>query len=58
MKKRVLLICLVSAMFIGVPLAAMDAPDVIHIGATVSQTGHFSSEIGPFKRLMNAWADL
>jgi len=58
MKKRVLFICLVSAMFIGIPLAAMGAPDAIHIGATVSQTGHFSSEIGPFKRLMNAWADL
>jgi len=58
MKKRVLLFCLVSAMLIGFPLAAMGAPDAVHIGATVSQTGHFSSEIGPFKRLMNAWADM
>ena len=58
MKKRALFICLVLAIFIGMPLAAMGAPDAIHIGATVSQTGHFSSEIGPFKRLMNAWADL
>lgn len=37
---------------------AISAQEYIHIGATVSQTGHFSTEIGPFKRLMNAWADL
>ncbi len=39
-------------------LMAADAPDAIVIGATVSQSGHFSSEIGPFKRLMEAWADI
>ncbi len=37
---------------------AADVPDQILIGATVSQSGHFSSEIGPFKRLMEAWADI
>ena len=37
-------------------LMAADAPEAIVIGATVSQSGHFSSEIGPFKRLMAAWA--
>ncbi len=26
--------------------------------ATVSRTGHFSTEIGPFERLMDAWADI
>ena len=40
------------------PLMAADVPDAIVIGATVSQSGHFSSEIGPFKRLMEAWADI
>jgi len=50
--------CLAVALLIGIPVVASSAPDAIHIGATVSQTGHFSSEIGPFKRLMNAWADL
>jgi branched-chain amino acid transport system substrate-binding protein len=57
-KKKVLFVCLVSALLMGIPFAALSAPDTIHIGATVSQTGHFSSEIGPFKRLMKAWADL
>lgn len=37
---------------------AADAPDAVLIGATVSQTGHFSSEIGLFKRLMEAWAGM
>jgi len=59
-KKRfsILVPCLAAALLIGIPVVAGSAPDAIHIGATVSQTGHFSSEIGPFKRLMNAWADL
>ena len=39
-------------------LNAAEAPDAIVIGATVSQSGHFSSEVGPFKRLMEAWADI
>ena len=58
MKKRALFVCVVAAVLIGIPFGAMGAPDAVHVGATVSQTGHFSSEIGPFKRLMNAWADL
>ena len=28
----------------------------IRIGATVSATGHFSTEVGPFRRLFRAWA--
>jgi len=40
------------------PLTAADAPAEIKIGATVSQSGHFSSEVGPFKRLMEAWAQI
>ncbi|MEW6139287.1 MAG: amino acid ABC transporter substrate-binding protein [Thermodesulfobacteriota bacterium] len=38
-------------------LKAADVPEAILIGATVSQSGHFSSEVGPFKQLMEAWAD-
>jgi len=41
-----------------VPAWATEPPKEIVIGATVSQSGHFSSEVGPFKRLMEAWADL
>lgn len=40
------------------PATAADAPAEIRIGATVSQSGHFSSEVGPFKRLMEAWAQI
>jgi branched-chain amino acid transport system substrate-binding protein len=46
------------AVLLLMPGIADSDQDSIHIGATVSQTGHFSTEIGPFKRLMNAWADL
>jgi branched-chain amino acid transport system substrate-binding protein len=54
------IICILGLVFLvgTLPVAAAGAPDKILIGATVSQTGHFSSEIGPFKRLMEAWADL
>jgi len=58
MKMRTLFVCLFAAVLIGLPFAAVGAPDAIHVGATVSQSGHFSSEIGPFKRLMNTWADI
>ena len=55
-KGKVIGICLAVVLcWWGGAFAA--GPDVIHIGATVSQTGHFSSEIGPFEKLMNAWAD-
>jgi branched-chain amino acid transport system substrate-binding protein len=49
-------VCLSVLLFVAGPVSA--TPEVIHIGATVSQSGHFSSEIGPFERLMNAWADI
>ncbi len=29
--------------------------DVIRIGATVSASGHFAAEVGPFRRLFRAW---
>ena len=29
----------------------------IRIGLTISETGPFSTEIGPFRKLVNAWAD-
>lgn len=36
---------------------AWGAEDHIRIGATVSATGHFATEIGPFKNLFRAWAE-
>jgi len=49
---------LIFCVFMWSPCQAGDAPNEFHIGATVSQSGHFSSEIGPFERLMKAWADI
>ena len=31
--------------------------ETLRIGATVSATGHFASEIGPFEKLFSAWAE-
>lgn len=42
----------------GSPALAAEVPEAIIIGASVSQSGHFSSEVGPFKQLMDAWADI
>lgn len=33
------------------------AQNEIRIGLTVSESGHFSTEIGPFRKLVEAWAD-
>lgn len=51
-------IALVLIFFWASACLAGDIPNEIHIGATVSQSGHFSSEIGPFERLMKAWAEI
>lgn len=32
------------------------AQNEIRIGLTISETGHFSTEIGPFRKLVQAWA--
>lgn len=53
-----MVLCLVLMMCLGALPAAAAAPDAIVVGATVSQSGHFSSEVGPFKRLMDAWAEM
>ncbi len=42
--------------FAPAPSTAAD-PDAIRIGATVSETGKFATEVGPFARLFKAWAD-
>ncbi|MFC1823957.1 amino acid ABC transporter substrate-binding protein [Thermodesulfobacteriota bacterium] len=52
------IIVLFFAILTAFPLSAEELPSAIRIGATVSQTGHFSSEIGPFRRLMEAWAEM
>ena len=60
MKKgtKLMVLCLTFVVLGAVPSLGQNVPKAIHIGATVSQSGHFSSEIGPFERLMKAWADI
>jgi len=53
-----MVLCLLLTLSLAVLPAAGAAPDAIVVGATVSQSGHFSSEVGPFKRLMDAWAEM
>ena len=49
---------IVALLLTVIQVEAEEAGQSVVIGATVSQTGHFSSEVGPFKRLMESWAGL
>lgn len=44
----------VLLMLVAGPLSAAEK---FRIGATVSETGHFATEIGPFRQLLEAWAE-
>jgi branched-chain amino acid transport system substrate-binding protein len=33
-------------------------PEAILIGATIAQSGPMSAEVGPFKHMMDVWADM
>ncbi len=58
MKRRIMVLGICMAAVLSWTGQALSAgPEKIHIGATVSKSGHFSSEVGPFERLMNAWAE-
>jgi branched-chain amino acid transport system substrate-binding protein len=61
MKKRAFFVWIV-----GILLATLftlptqvhaDVPDAIRVGATVSVSGKFSTEVGPFQRLLKAWVE-
>src|SRR5262245_18451441 len=39
-------------------LSQVKAPAAIVVGATVSVTGPFSSEVAPFKKMMETWAEM
>jgi branched-chain amino acid transport system substrate-binding protein len=49
------ILALVTIIFFSKPACA-ESPKEIRIGATVSMSGKFSTEIGPFKNLMEAYA--
>jgi len=57
-KVTFLIFLLVISTCTGIQVFAGPVPETIHIGATVSETGHFSSEVGPFRRLMGSWAEI
>src|SRR6266511_981973 len=42
----------------GVLWAQPKMPEAILIGGTIAQSGPMSAEVGPFKRIMDAWADM
>jgi branched-chain amino acid transport system substrate-binding protein len=45
-------------MLLAVGQAQPTAPETILIGGTIAQSGPMSAEVGPFKKLMDVWADL
>jgi branched-chain amino acid transport system substrate-binding protein len=58
---RVLFLLFINMSAIGIVFASTntataDPPKEIRIGATISMSGKFSTEIGPFKKLMEAYA--
>ena len=63
MRNKGIYIGLATALIIGLGVVAFlylkkpPAPDAIRVGATVSVSGKFSTEIGPFQRLFKAWVD-
>ena len=61
MRKRVFFVWIAGILFLGIFIFLADShaqtPDVIRVGATVSVSGKFSTEIGPFQRLFQAWVD-
>ena len=48
---------MISFIFCAVYQTAYAEPREIRIGATVSATGKFATEVGPFKKLLAAWAE-
>jgi len=61
MKKRMYAIWITTIFLFSLYISASDlwakGPEVIKVGVTVSASGKFSTEIGPFQRLFKAWVD-
>lgn len=46
------------ALVAGAVQAQPQAPEAILIGGTIAQSGPMSAEVGPFKKLMDTWAEI
>jgi branched-chain amino acid transport system substrate-binding protein len=61
MRKRVFFVWIAGILFLGISIFLADSQaqtvDVIRVGVTVSVSGKFSTEVGPFQRLCKAWVD-
>jgi branched-chain amino acid transport system substrate-binding protein len=62
LKQNASLVCLIVILTFGIIFLPADSlraetPKEIRIGATVSMSGKFSTEVGPFKQLMEAYAE-
>ena len=61
MKKQLYSIWIASIFLLSVNISASDlwaeTPQAIRVGVTVSASGKFSTEVGPFQRLCQAWVD-
>jgi branched-chain amino acid transport system substrate-binding protein len=44
-------------LLVGAPQAQPKLPEAILIGGTIAQSGPMSAEVGPFKKMMDVWAD-
>ncbi len=53
-RKIVVMITLLASLVVS-PVAFGAGP--VRVGATVSETGHFATEVGPFRDLLEAWAE-
>ena len=53
--KKMLFLPLLFAFAISVQVAEAQAPDVILIGATISESGRFTPIVGPFGKFMKNW---
>jgi branched-chain amino acid transport system substrate-binding protein len=43
---------------VGIARAQPKAPEAILIGGTIAQSGPMSAEVGPFKKMMDVWAEM
>ena len=49
--------CLLPLM-VGIAWAQPKAPEAVLIGGTIAQSGPMSAEVGPFKKMMDVWAEM